>query len=77
MAQRLEEDLEAQALRLPEESRAKLAKVLLLSLTETDEEETDRVWAEEAERRYQELRRGEVEGQDSDEVFREARAHLK
>ncbi|HSK79919.1 MAG TPA: addiction module protein [Thermoanaerobaculia bacterium] len=46
-------------------------------MAETDEEETDRIWAKEAERRYQELRRGEVEGQDSDEVFREARARLK
>lgn len=76
MAQTME-DLEAQALRLPEKSRAKLAKVLLLSLTEADDEETDRIWAEEAEHRYQELRRGEVEGQDSDEVFLEARARLK
>lgn len=76
MAQTLE-DLEDQALRLPEKSRAELAKVLLLSLTEADEEETDRIWAEEAESRYQELRRGEVEGQDSDEVLREARARLK
>jgi hypothetical protein len=76
MAQRLE-DLEAEALQLPEKSRAKLAKVLILSLSEPDEEETDRIWAEEAEYRFLELQRGEVAGQDSEEVFREARSRLK
>lgn len=40
-------------------------------------DETSRAWAEEAERRYQELQRGEVTGQDSKEVFREARARLR
>lgn len=33
--------------------------------------------AENAERRYQELKRGEVTAQESEEVFREARARLK
>ena len=40
-------------------------------------DETSRAWAEEAERRYQELQRGEVTAQDSEEVFREARARLR
>lgn len=71
-------EIESEALRLPEESRARLAKSLLLSLETTAQEEgTDRVWAEEAERRYQALQRGEVIGQDSEEVFREARSRLK
>lgn len=70
-------EIESEALRLPEESRARLAKSLLLSLETGQEEETDRVWAEEAERRYQEIQRGEVIPQDSEEVFREARARLK
>ncbi|HSG38738.1 MAG TPA: addiction module protein [Thermoanaerobaculia bacterium] len=71
------EDLEAAALELPEEGRARLARVLLLSLGDTKDNETDQAWIEEAERRYQEIRRGEVEAQDSDEVFREARARLR
>ena len=37
---------------------------------------TDQVWIEEAERRFQEIQRGEVEVQESDEVFREARVGL-
>lgn len=40
-------------------------------------DETSRIWAEEAEHRYQELQRGEVTAQDSEEVFREARSRLK
>lgn len=76
MAQTLE-DLEAAVLDLPEEGRARLAKTLLLSLDETSESSTEQIWIEEAERRYQEIQRGEVEVQDSDEVFREARARLR
>ena len=71
------EDIEAAALELPEEGRARLARILLLSLDAPAEAETEQAWVEEAERRYQEIRRGEVEAQDSDEVFREARARLR
>lgn len=71
------EDLEAAALQLPEEGRARLAQTLLSSLSDPGEDETEQIWAEEAERRYQEICRGDVEAQDSDEVFREARARRK
>lgn len=71
------EDLEAVALQLPEEGRARLAKTLIQSLEGTPEDTTEAIWFEEAERRYQEIRRGEVAGQDSDEVFREARARRR
>lgn len=74
--QRLE-DLEAAALQLPEQGRARLAQTLLSSLSDLGENETEQIWAEEAEHRYQEIRRGDVEIQDSDEVFREARARRK
>lgn len=71
------EDLEAAALQLPEQGRARLARTLLSSLSEPGDDETEQIWAEEAERRYQEIRSGDVEVQDSDEVFREARARRK
>jgi hypothetical protein len=71
------EDLEAAALQLSEEGRARLAKTLLSSLSEPGEEETQQIWAEEAEFRYQEIRRGDVAVQDSEEVFREARARTR
>ncbi len=72
------EDLEAAALQLPEKGRARLAKTLLLSLGDpATEGAADQVWIEEAGHRYDEIRRGDVEAQDSDEVFREARARLR
>ena len=57
--------------------RAKLAHLLILSLDAGEEEDNDRLWAEEAERRYQQIERGEVSAIPSQEVFREARARLK
>jgi hypothetical protein len=73
------QELEAKALGLEEKERAELARILLLSLdpTEPEDPEIERQWAEEAERRYQEILQGVVEPIDSDEVFREARARLR
>lgn len=70
-------NLETEALKLPQDDRAELARVLLLSLDETEAEATERVWAEEAERRYQELASGAVSAIQSDEVTKEARSRLK
>ncbi|MFY9826411.1 MAG: addiction module protein [Thermoanaerobaculia bacterium] len=72
-----QEELEAAALQLPETGRARLARILLLSLGESAEDETERIWAEEADRRYQEIQRGDVAVQDSNAVFKEARARLR
>ncbi|HSS75660.1 MAG TPA: addiction module protein [Thermoanaerobaculia bacterium] len=73
----LQEELEVAVLQLPETGRARLARILLLSLGEFAEDETERIWAEEADRRYEEIQRGEVAVQDSDAVFKEARARLR
>ena len=69
--------LEAEALKLAENERAELARVLLLSLGDSQEQEVEQAWAEEAERRYQELKTGAVEGLPSDDVLEEARSRLK
>ncbi len=53
------QELEAQALRLARHERARLAQKLIASLDEEDE--IEQAWAEEAERRYEELRDGNVE----------------
>jgi hypothetical protein len=71
------EDLEAAVLQLPEKGRARLARALLFSLGEAAEEGVEQAWIEEAQHRYEEIQRGDVEPQDSDEVFREARARLR
>jgi putative addiction module component (TIGR02574 family) len=53
------EQLQAELLQLPADVRARLAEALLASLDEPDAE-LDIAWADEAERRSQELRSGNV-----------------
>jgi len=69
-------EVQEQALRLPPEDRARLAVHLLASLEESTEsaEEIERLWIAEAERRFQELRGGVVQGIPTREVFAELRA---
>ncbi len=76
MSQTLEE-IEAELLQLPERARARLAKSLILSLEDVEDEDSELLWAEEAERRYQEIERGEVSAIPSEDVFREARSRLR
>ena len=71
------QNLEAAALKLPEKDRAELARVLLLSLGAAELEGSEAVWAEEAERRYEELTSGAVQAIPSEQVFHEARTRLK
>jgi putative addiction module component (TIGR02574 family) len=71
------EQIEAELLQLPERARARLAQSLLSSLEDFDDTDTDLLWAEEAERRYQEIQRGEVSAIPSEDVFREARSRLR
>lgn len=70
------EQLEAQLLRLPPHVRARLAEALLASLDEADTE-LDVAWADEAERRAQELRSGNVAPIPSSEAHADARAKLR
>lgn len=71
------EQIEAELLQLPERARARLAQSLLSSLEDFDDTDTDLLWAEEAERRCQEIQRGEVGAIPSEDVFREARPRLR
>ena len=68
-------EIENNALRLPPEDRARLAVRLLTSLEETAEsaEEIEKLWIAEAERRFQELRTGAVQGIPARDVFAELR----
>ena len=70
------EELEAEALKLDLTSRARLAGKLLNSLETLSEAEIERLWAEEAERRNEEMERGVVAGRPAEDVIREARARL-
>jgi len=73
----LVENLELEALKLPEKERAHLARVLLLSLDDSHDHDDEIAWAEEAERRYQELKAGTVQAVPSEVVFEQARARLR
>jgi putative addiction module component (TIGR02574 family) len=74
------EDLKKEALKLPSEDRAELAYSLIRSLDEDDEEpdrEHERLWREEIQRRYRELKEGKAELIPAEEVFAEIRASLR
>ena len=72
------EQIQTAALDLPEPSRADLAETLLRSLGEASEDpEHDRIWAEEAARRYRDLRENPSSGVPADEAFRKLRAAVR
>ena len=75
MATRLQA-IEAQVMRLDPKSRAKLAERLILSLDVPMEAELEHLWAEEAERRVDELRRGLVTERPASAVLRKIRRQI-
>lgn len=60
------------ALSLEVRDRAALAEKLLASLEELTEEEANRLWAEEAQRRVEEYRAGRAQSVQADEVHAKA-----
>jgi hypothetical protein len=70
------EELEAEVLKLNPHARAQLAAKLLQSLEALSDAENERIWAEEALRRNEELETGTVAARAAEDVFREARARL-
>ena len=71
------DQMDAKLLELPTAERARLARMLLLSLEPQVDEEIERVWIEEAERRLAEVRRGEVQVLDGRKVMEEARKAIQ
>ena len=70
------EQLEAQLLQLPSHVRARLAEALLASLDDGGTE-LDVAWADEGERRANDLRTGNVRPVPSEDAHARARANLK
>jgi putative addiction module component (TIGR02574 family) len=62
----------ASALSLDVDDRAALAQKLLASLDELSEEESERLWAEEARRRLDEYRAGRAEAVPAEAVAQKA-----
>jgi hypothetical protein len=56
------EEIHAEALSLPEESRAELVERLMATLVKIPDPEVEQTWFEEAERRRQQLLDGSVQG---------------
>jgi len=73
------DQIEAEALTLPEESRAKLIGMLLLSFENASQgdDEVAHVWAEEAERRDEEMERSGEQGVAAEVVFHRLGSRLK
>ena len=70
-------ECEAQALGLPLEERALLAERLLASLDEPADPDSERLWLEEAERRYRAYKDGSLSARPAEDVLRDARAGLR
>ena len=62
---------------LSTEERAKLALALVESLEPEDEGDIAEAWRVEAERRYEQYKRGEVQAIPGDEVFAKIRSRLR
>jgi len=66
-----------EALRLDPRERALLAEHLINSLDENDDPEAERLWIEEAERRYKEYKECSIKAKTAEMVMREARNKFK
>ena len=71
------EELEAAALQLNPNARAKLAQRLLNSLEVLSDAEIERLWADEALRRDEEWDTGEASSKPAEEVLRDARSQVR
>lgn len=69
-------EIEAEVMRLDLKERAALARLILQSLDDLSEAEIEALWAEEAERRLDEMEQGLVSEIPADEVLRRARAAI-
>ncbi len=70
------QELREQALSLPHSTRARLAQELLESL-ELENEKLDALWAEEADRRYEEIKSGKVQAIPGPQVLQRVRNRKK
>ena len=71
------EEIEKQAKALTAKEKAALARALIQELDNTADPAADRLWIEEAQRRYAAYLRGEIEALPGDEVMQRAREQLR
>lgn len=70
-------ECEAQALKLPTRERASLAERLIASLDELDDAELERLWVEEAGRRYQGYKDGRISARPAEDAISDARSRIR
>jgi len=71
------EDIENEIRSLSANDRMQLLRDLIADLDGSMDEDVEKTWLEEAERRYKQLKEGKVELIPAEEVFAQARARLK
>jgi hypothetical protein len=71
------DDIEKQARSLPLKEKAALARLLIADLDQTVDEDAERLWLEEAQRRYEAYLKGELEALPGEDVMKRARERLR
>jgi len=71
------DDIERQARLLPLKEKAALARLLIEELDASVDPDVEHLWIDEAQRRYDAYRRGELEALPGDEVMNRARERLR
>ena len=71
------EDIENEIRSLSADDRMHLLRDLIADLDGSMDKDVEKAWLEEADRRYKEVKAGEVELISAEEVFAQARARLK
>ena len=70
-------EIDSKLLGLPTDERARLARMLLVSLDEQVDDDVEAAWKAEAEKRFQDYQSGLFEAVDGEEAMREARQALR
>ena len=70
-------ELKKKARALTSKEKATLARILIEELDSSTDENVEQLWIEEAERRYQAYKAGELTVRPGDEVMRKARQRLE
>jgi putative addiction module component len=71
------DEIQEQARRLPSSQKAELARILIEELDGSVDRDTEQLWLEEAQRRYDAYLKGEIEAIPGEVVMRRARERLK
>lgn len=71
------DDIEKQARSLPLKEKAELARVLIQDLDTSVDDDVERLWIEEAQRRYAAYKKGDLEALPGEQVMKRARERLK